>query len=218
MDSIAPWRAVETEVGSEGTEEAGGFKLSSRHLLLGFAAAVAAVSLGVMVVMEMPRGGQVQVVQAGSSEPSQDEPSLVVDVAGAVARPGVYRLPAGSRVGDAIAAAGGYSKDVDTRRAEAQLNLAARVQDGEQIWVPRRGEASQAVSSPGPAAAGSPGPVNLNTASEAELDSLPGIGPVTAQKIIAARQQQPFGSVQDLLTRKLVSAGTFAKLRDLVTV
>jgi competence protein ComEA len=126
---------------------------------------------------------------------------VVVQVAGAVIRPGVYSLPAGSRVTDAIGAAGGYSTDVDPRGAETKINLAAKLQDAQLIVVPRRGDASS--SSSGAAASAAPsGPLNLNIATAAQLDGLPGIGPATAAKIIASREQLPFATVDDLVTRK----------------
>jgi competence protein ComEA len=189
-------------------------------LLLAAAALLAVGSLAAVVALESQRGGQVQVVAAAESRgPAASAAVLVVDVAGAVARPGVYALPAGARVADAIGAAGGYSTDVDPSRAEAQLNLAARLQDGEVIRVPRRGEAATASGAVGGVTAvGAAGLVNLNTATIQELDTLPGIGPVTAQKIVAAREQERLHSVDDLVSRKIVSATTLAKFRDRVTV
>jgi competence protein ComEA len=155
-------------------------------------------------------------------------PGLVVDVAGAVLHPGVYHLPAGSRVADAITAAGGFGPRVDAPAAQA-LNLAAPLADGLQVRVPSRddppgGAASQGASggtAPGGNAGGTGGnggPVDLNTATSAQLDTLPGIGPVTAAKIIASREERPFSAVDDLQTRKLVGTSTFAKLGGLVTV
>ncbi len=151
-------------------------------------------------------------------------PGLVVDVAGAVLRPGVYHLAAGSRVADAIAAAGGFGPRVDAAAAQA-LNLAAPLTDGVQVRVPSRDDpALMATSSPGSAGASASGGdgasalVNLNTATAAQLDTLPGIGPVTAAKIIASRQDHPFSTVDELQTRKLVGASTFAKLAGLVTI
>ena len=149
---------------------------------------------------------------------------VLVDVQGAVVHPGVVRLVAGSRVGDAIAAAGGYGPRVAADRVGQVLNLAAIVRDGDQVVVPSRddpatGGGSGSASGGATAPSGGPSaPVDLNRATAAELDALPGIGPVTAAKIIAARDEQPFGSVDDLRSRKLVGPATFDKLKDLVTV
>jgi competence protein ComEA len=177
-------------------------------------------SLAVVAAVELRPGGQVQVIPGPNGTPAEGAPGsqamVVVQVAGAVVRPGVYTLPLGSRVGDAIQAAGGYSADVDPRAAETKLNLAAKLQDAQLIIVPRRGDSSS--GSPGASATSAPGLVNLNTASATELDALPGIGPATATKIIASREQMPFTSVDDLVTRKLVSASALAKFRDQVTV
>jgi competence protein ComEA len=147
---------------------------------------------------------------------------LVVEVAGAVAHPGLYHLAAGTRVADAIAAAGGYGPRVDIARATAELNLAARVADGDRILVPSRGDPAPTIA-PGrsPGAASPParsGPVDLNRASAAELDALPGVGPVTVARIIASRLKEAFRSVADLRTRKLVGPAEYARIQKLVTV
>jgi competence protein ComEA len=144
---------------------------------------------------------------------------LVVEIVGAVRQPGVYRLPQGSRAGDLLAAAGGYGPRVDTAVAEQALNLAAPLHDGERIRVPSRDDGSVA----GPATGGS-GPsapsdlVDLNHATQAELEALPGIGPATAEKIIAAREEAPFAAVEELRSRGILGEKTFEKLRDLVRV
>jgi competence protein ComEA len=219
MDTGAPWRALEASQERSGEATPGRSKPVALLLMLAVAVLVAG-SLAAVALVKLQPAGQVQVVGGpNGSAPvvAGSQAMVVVQVAGAVVRPGVYSLPTGSRVEDAIHAAGGYSTDVDPRAAEAKLNLAAKLQDAQSIVVPRRGEAQAASSGTGVASAPS-GPLNLNTATSAQLDALPGIGPATATKIIASRQQLPFTSVNDLTTRKLVSAATLAKFRDQVTV
>jgi competence protein ComEA len=112
---------------------------------------------------------------------------VVVDVTGAVNDPGVYRLPAGSRVDDALQRAGGA-----TSRAEVQsINLAARLTDGQQVVVPEEVRGSPAVAAAGASATGTdtPTPISVGTASVEELDTIEGIGPVTAQKIVDFRDE-----------------------------
>jgi competence protein ComEA len=134
---------------------------------------------------------------------------IVVDVAGAVARPGLYRLKQGARVADAVARAGGL-----TRRAErSAVNLAAPVADGQQVLVAARGSAGAAVG--GVPAPGSP--VSLSSATAEQLDTLPGIGPVTAQKIVAYRQAHgPFTSLEGLDAIPGIGPARLANLQGLV--
>ncbi|MGH2463050.1 MAG: helix-hairpin-helix domain-containing protein [Candidatus Limnocylindria bacterium] len=149
---------------------------------------------------------------AGPSEESSGG-DLVVDVEGGVAAPGIHRLPPGSRVADALVAAGGYADGADLAAAARTLNLAAAVVDGQQIYVPVLGEA--------PGNGGDQtgnGLVNLNRASQSELEGLPGIGPVTAGKIIAAREEQPFATLDELVTRDVLTARQLEQIADLVTV
>jgi len=241
MDTSAPWRALEASQAAEGesgTASSGAAGAGSgrgrpagRRLALAAAALLVVGSLAVAGIVALRPTGQVEVVAppqtggAGASHWAGASPSLaviVVQVAGAVTRPGVYSLPAGSRVADAIQAAGGYSTEVDPRAAETKLNLAAKLQDAQLIAVPRRGETASGSSGTGGASGAgtstAPGLINLNTATAEQLDTLPGVGPATAQKIIASRQEQPFAKVDDLVTRKVVTASTLSKLRSLVTV
>jgi competence protein ComEA len=180
-------------------------------------------------VLTAPGSSDGEVAPGGAVDGSGSE--VVVEIVGAVLRPGVFRLPPGSRVGDLVAAAGGYSPRVDTARAERELNLAATLNDGDQVRVPSRDDAAAGASggpiggtgssggvgsSGGGGAAG--GQVDINSATQAQLEELPGIGPATAQKIIAAREEAPFAAVEELRTRGVLGEKTFEKLRDLVTV
>ena len=139
---------------------------------------------------------------------------LVVHVVGAVRRPGLYRLTHGSRIADAVRRAGGA-----TRRADLSLvNLAAQVSDGTQVVVPRREAVQAAEGKGGSAEAASPGgPVHLNTATTEQLDALPGVGPVTAQKIMDYREQHgAFSSVDDLDAIPGIGPARLEQLRALV--
>ena len=146
---------------------------------------------------------------------------IVVDVEGAVVQPGIREMEAGSRVADAIAAAGGYAADADLDATVASINLAQALEDGEQIVVPRIGDA--AIPASGPTAAGGAtsneggGLVDLNTATPEELEALPGIGAVTVQKIVAARQEQPFTSLEDALQRGVIHRGQLEDIQGLAT-
>lgn len=153
---------------------------------------------------------------------------LLVDVEGAVRSPGLHHVPAGSRIGDAITAAGGYADRADIAAAALMLNLAQPLVDGAKVHVPLLGELGGGPvtdvgpgPTPGSASDGGPpgsGLIDLNHADQATLESLPGIGPVTAGKIIAARESGPFASLDDVVSRKALSASTLDKVRSLVTV
>jgi competence protein ComEA len=150
------------------------------------------------------------VAPAASAHAPAARRSVVVDVVGAVARPGVYHLPQGARVADAVARAGGLS-----RRAErTAVNLAAPIADGEQVLVAARGSPGGAA---GPAGSGSASaPVSLSSATVEQLDTLPGVGPVTAQKIVAYRQQHgPFTSVEALDAIPGIGPARIADLKGL---
>jgi len=135
---------------------------------------------------------------------------VVVDVVGEVRRPGLYRLADGSRIADAVARAGGA-----TRKAElAQVNLAAPLADGEQVVVPARGSAAAAG---GPDAAAPSAPIQLSTATLEQLDSLPGVGPATAQKILDYRTKHgAFSSVDELDAVPGIGPKRLEQLRELV--
>jgi competence protein ComEA len=151
-----------------------------------------------------------------ATSPTTTEPTvMLVHVAGAVRAPGVIELQSGSRVVDAIDAAGGAVSEADL----ARLNLASPVTDGQQVYVPRAGEVVP-VDAPSPAGVDpASSRVNLNTASADDLDALPGIGPATAQAILDWRVENgAFTTVDDLLEVRGIGEAKLADLRDLVTV
>ena len=226
--NAAPWRSLDAEApaAEEPPPSPGGIPLPA------IAAAAGAVVLAVAAFfLAMGSGGGSLVVAGGEPLPSASgdvalqpggRSELVVEIVGAVTRPGVYRLPAGTRIGDLVDAAGGYSPRVDVDRASRDLNLAALLADGDQVRVPSRDDAAATVGTAGTGGgarpAGSGGLVDLNAATSAELEALPGIGPATAGKIIAAREEQPFATVDELRSRGVLGEKTFEKVRDLVVV
>jgi competence protein ComEA len=166
----------------------------------------------------LPTADPDEAASSASAEPAAT--TLVVDVEGAVAAPGVRELPAGARVADALAAAGGYAADADLEAAAASINLAQRLEDGVQIVVPRVGASAAAAlgeAAGGESGGGAGGPVNLNTASPEELEALPGIGPVTVERIIAARDERPFASLEDAVARGAIDRGQAEDIEGLAT-
>ncbi len=173
---------------------------------------------------------------SGGSTTSTTAAGVIVQAAGAVARPGVYELPSGGRVDDLVKAAGGLTGEADPDR----VNLAAPVSDGERVWVPSRGEeevpdvvaGAGGGSSPtagggggSPTAGGAGGsvvpasPVDLNAATAEELDVLPGVGPATASAILTYRNEHGrFGSVDELLEVRGIGESKLEQLRPLVRV
>lgn len=135
--------------------------------------------------------------------------AIKVYVAGAVANPGVYTLQQGSRIADALAAAGGPTADADLLR----INLAQRVRDEDQIIVPRVGEALPA------SASGEAAKININTASAELLDTLPGIGAVRSRNIVESRERDgPFQRTEELVERKLIPQSVYEQIEDLISV
>lgn len=206
--------------------------VGARRLVSGVvsAAAVAVVMWFVFAPSPVPVEDVMPLATVPTVATSAAPTVVTVHVAGAVSSPGVYSLAPGSRVADAITAAGGATARADLVR----INLAQVVHDTEQVFVPARQSSSRAPavtvaprhqptttvpSAPGSDASGSTGPVNLNTASEAELDALPGIGPATATAIIVHRRERGmFESVEDLLNVPGIGPSKLAALAGLVTV
>jgi competence protein ComEA len=191
--------------------------LSRRQLLAGAAVALVLLILAGRVLLRPGASASVQVAPVVPTStlgaaPAAAKP-VVVDVVGAVHSPGLYRLTEGARVADALARAGGA-----TPKAQLELvNLAAPIADGQQIVVPRQGAAAPAAGATGAATGAASGPVHLNTATLEQLDALPGVGPVTAQKILDYRQEHgSFGSVDELDAIPGIGPARLEQLHDLV--
>ena len=156
---------------------------------------------------------------------------LVVEISGAVEKPGVYKLSGGSRVEDLLIAAGGISADADREWVEKMINRAAKITDGQKILIPSKSELApnqdyqSEVSGAknngdvklyqGVRGSGYENLVNINTSSQKELEELPGIGPVYAQSMI---EHRPYSSVEELLSKDALKKSVYEKIKDLVTV
>ena len=156
---------------------------------------------------------------------------LVVEISGAVEKPGVYKLSGGSRVEDLLIAAGGISADADREWVEKMINRAAKITDGQKIFIPSKSELApnqdyqSEVSGAknngdvklyqGVQGSGYENLVNINTSSQKELEELPGIGPVYAQSMI---EHRPYSSVEELLSKDALKKSVYEKIKDLVTV
>lgn len=181
-----------------------------RIVVLGVCAALALGGLVAVSRLRAPAAVPVPVAVAEETTTPTPLPPVIVDVGGAVARPGVVRLAYGARVGDAIAAAGGITPEADL----ASLNRAALLRDGARVYVPRYGETPPA----GSLGSDAETKIDLNHATPAELEALPGIGPATAGRIVRSRDQRPFAKIEELQTRGLVNARVLADIRDLLTL
>ncbi|MEX0621379.1 MAG: ComEA family DNA-binding protein [Candidatus Woykebacteria bacterium] len=150
-----------------------------------------------------------------SQKTTATENKIFVDVAGAVAKPGVYELDSGSRINDLVNMAGGFAKAADKTWISKNVNLAAKLADGQKIYIPAKGEGSSSVVQTGQVAGEISGKININSATEAQLDSLPGIGPVRAGKII---ENRPYSKIGELLTKKVLGEATFENIKDKIAV
>lgn len=192
----------------------------ARLLRWGIAASAAVVVAVVAFALLSPRPRPPVDVALPRAKPATASPTTeavqaTAHAAGALVRPGVYRLPPGARVTDLIDAAGGPTPDADVD----QLNLAAPVADGERVYVPRRGEAAPPVAAGVGAGAAPSGPLDLNRATAEQLDALPGVGPATAQAILQWRSKNGrFRTVDDLLEVRGIGEAKLEQLRELVRV
>ena len=175
------------------------------------------IAIAMFIRTQKATGGSV-VFEIGQKEGSSSA-AIRIDVAGAVVHPGVFEFPYGSRIQDALDRAGGLTHQADSNWVEKNLNRAAKLVDGGKVYVPTIGENTSNKSNvtnmtnTTSTLGVTTGLVNINSASQAELEALPGVGPVTAGKIIAGR---PYGSIEELKTKKALGDALFDKLKDLI--
>lgn len=169
-------------------------------------------------INERPKNPSASSGQGFPKESIVDSQKMIsVDISGAVKNPGVYKLSEGARAEEAIASAGGFAKTANQEYISKYLNMAQKITDGTKIYVPFDGDPAPVGAGQGGSVAGSntEAKVNINTASQAELEALPGIGPVTASKIISDR---PYQKTEDLTYKKVVSKAVFEKIKDSIVV
>ena len=164
----------------------------------------------VWVIARSPSG------EAVTLRPVPTDKPIVVHITGAVPRPGVYALPKGARVQDAISAAGGFLAEAE----KSNINLAALLEDGQMFDIPYLEGALPVLATPGvEVITNTTELIDINTASQAELETLPSIGPTTAQKIIEYREANgPFVSIEDIINVSGIGPGTYERIKDLITV
>jgi competence protein ComEA len=217
---------------------------SNNTLVTPRSVAIGSVALSLLVALIATLATPAQAVQVIDAPPASfndagkvEAVKIRVEISGGVAQPGVISLPEKSRLIDAVSAAGGWGERVDPLRVELCLNLAAPLEDGSAVRIPTRDDrlllglsgiecgplyssateiasAGIPLGSTGGGATG--GKIDLNHASADELDTLPGVGPVTAAKIIAARTEKPFVIVEDLRARGIISESVLQGIRSLV--
>jgi competence protein ComEA len=155
---------------------------------------------------------------SGVKGASDKKTAVFIDIEGAVKRPGVYELENDRRLKDVVIKAGGLAKDVNMTYVSKSLNMAAKIQDGMKIYIPFQGENTAALQTPAAPVTSVDtvsGLININTASESELDKLPGVGPATAAKIASFR---PYASFDELVNKKAVGAAVFSKIKDKISL
>lgn len=140
---------------------------------------------------------------------------IKVDISGAVEQPGVYEIPYDSRVKDVLITAGGLGAKADRNYLAKTVNLAQRVTDGQKIYIPFEGETTTASTTTLSSGVTSATTININVASSSELDTLSGVGPVTAGKIIAGR---PYQNISELVSKKIVSNSVYQRIKDKISV
>jgi len=163
--------------------------------------------------IQLPQSSKIEVLNA-TSEVNDNTTELVVEISGEVIKPGVYKLPAGSRIDDLLIASGGLSGNADRELVAKNINRAAKLVDGQKIYIPMKGgPALRSLGEGGGVVNGSL--ININTSDLKSLDSLSGIGPVYAQNII---EHRPYSDISELVSKGVIPNNTYLKIKDKISV
>ncbi len=180
-------------------------------IIIGITSLLISLSLYILYTKEETKSDVIEIVKIEQKHNN----NIVIDISGAIVKPGVYTVPAESRINDVVVLAGGVREDANKEWVQKELNLAAVLHDGQKLYIPFTGEDGLQQEYP----ATSSQLINLNTATQAELESLPRIGPATAQRIIDYRQTNgKFSVIEDLLQVPGIGEGTFDQIKTAITV
>ncbi|MDP3954804.1 MAG: helix-hairpin-helix domain-containing protein [bacterium] len=198
-----------------------GFLASSKKELLLLSVGLVLVLFGAFFLLFQNKDeDKIEIIpsEVSNSSDSSEKEKIMADIEGAVVKPGVYELSFGSRLDELLISAGGLSNEADREWVEKTLNRAQKLTDGVKVYIPKKGERVEgAISSKSSGSSiGSEGKmVNVNTASQKELEGLWGVGPVTAEKII---QERPYQDVGELLTKKILKSNVYEKIAEQLTI
>ena len=193
--------------------------LQGKNVLLFSGLILLLVGLVAVIVVSSSSSEDIEFITENDME--SNTKTIFVDVAGAVERPGVYQLDSKARINDALIAAGGLSESADRVWVSKTINLASIVKDGAKIYIKGASNQQTGASSQQAEVQGlstNQGMININTASQSELEKLPGVGSATALKIVNYRQNNPFSSIEDLMKVPGIGEKTFEKMKEMLSV
>lgn len=184
------------------------YRIESIFLLI---ALCIAISSGILFFRSQSGFNSDSIIKITESTSPESKKTIHVDIEGAVYKPDMYEIPQDSRLKDLIALAGGLTEDADQYFFARHFNLAAKLKEQEKIYIPTLEESESSTTQTSSNETTEDATVNINTASSEQLDTLTGVGPTTADKIISAR---PYGAVDELLSKKILGKSAYEKIKD----
>ncbi len=173
--------------------------------------------VGGLFVSKVPNlsGDKVEVLGDSSTNQNYNTSEIVVEISGMVENPGVYKLPTGSRINDLLIISGGLSENADRTWVDKTINKAAKLTDGQKVFIPKEGETLATQVSGSSEIIPNSGLVNINSSDQKTLESLPGIGPTYAAKVI---EHRPYSTTEELISKKVIPQKTFDSIKDKISV